>query len=153
MSDLIKKSAYPDDLGAPGDKRQRRINWFMKIIYSIRGQAFDDVNRLKEAGVKIVEAEAAHKMATARKVEAEAHAIYVEAEIKRERFLQEPVAKKPVEVDSVEFNETDDTNKEEEAMQRLLAAARAIKSMGGQVMFDSAQISEELDKLLDDEQS
>ncbi len=92
-------------------------------------------------------------MATARKVEAEAHAIYVEAEIKRERFLQEPVAKKPVEVDSVEFNETDDTNKEEEAMQRLLAAARAIKSMGGQVMFDSAQISEELDKLLDDEQS
>ena len=123
------------------------------------GYTVDDINRLKEAGIQVVEASAAEKkadafrkVAEAQKIHAESEGIRIENEIRRQlvglklednSISEDRQPKNKIQYqmdDSILENNNITKVRQSKAENRVLQAINEIKLNGGQVYFDKHQI-------------
>lgn len=155
-SSLVKRRLEAANVPPKFKAQQQRSTFGLvgRLLKAIRGYTIDDIGRLKEAGVGMVEAETKIKESTALKNLAEAERMYAEVEEKRiENSIKEAELQKLQAEARLVNAETSKTEAEtvgiknkirEVALSRLLQAVSQIRQQGGDVMLDRKQ----LEKLL-----
>lgn len=106
----------------------------------IKGQTVEDVARLREAGVQLVEGEAATKVNQAKKLEAEARKAHAEADA----IEQDTATKRlllQIELRELNKNNLDDSGQVLNAVERVELSMSRIRQDGGSIAFDSDQLS------------
>ncbi len=163
QSALIRKRLEPDqieDAALEARQEEASIGFLWRIWYGIRGYALDDVNRLREAGVSMVEGQAEEKHAQNRKTDAEATKIYMEAEVLRQKAARERLEAEAEKAEleyarleleeqalAIEQERAAALERQAEAFERLRQAVSAIKAKGGDVLFDGERIEGNLRRL------
>jgi len=137
----VLPAPVPQHLEAQQEKATRA--WHIQLWQWLRGYTGEDINRLKEAGVRRVEADADAKAAEARQKISEAERNFAERErIKQEALLKQAEAAKAI-------AEANKTNAEAmkirmeaivNAVEQLSAAASRIRQNGGDVFLDKDQL-------------
>ena len=110
---------------------------------AVRGYTIEDAQRLKEAGVLMVEGKAGEQIGKARKLDAEAAKLYAETEeIYQENAIKELQQKK----DGLDLEEKRVALLERQAaaMERLEKSISVIKMKGGAAFVDGTQIDQAL---------
>lgn len=160
---LIRKrleAEQPQDEALAESQREASVNLLWRIWYGLRGYALEDIIRLREAGVSMVEGRADEKHAQNKKADAEATKAYMEAEVlkqkaarerlgveaERLRLSRERLDLEEQELD-VERGRAAALERQAEAYERVLQAIEVIKARGGDVFFDSEQVEEGLRRL------
>ncbi|RJQ58928.1 MAG: hypothetical protein C4530_09905 [Desulfobacteraceae bacterium] len=134
------------------NQKQGSKGLWQRILSWIYNYTVDDLNRLKEAGIQIVEADASQKRAEAlrkleeaQKIHAETERIRIENEIKRQSASLKLEDNR---ITEEKANQNEDSNftinnfKEKNkslAQIRVLKAIKEIENNGGQVIFDKRQ--------------
>lgn len=102
----------------PRRNRKGFLRWVAEIIGLVQSYTADDISRLKEAGIGMVEAKTSEKNAMAVKLMAEAAEIHARTENERLK------------------TKGNDTLKKAEALEKVAQVISIIKQNGGDVAFD-----------------
>ncbi len=116
-----------------GLAKEVKVSWLNRLIGFLKGQTLDDIRRLKEAGIQMVEAKAMGEMANAK------HKL---AQADKEFALADKIRISNEETINKQFNKTPDDilKAQSTAIDALEKSITNIRSKGGQVLFDSQQI-------------
>lgn len=162
-SALIRKRLEAESLEDENlDEQQKEasVGFLWRLWYGLRGYALEDIVRLREAGVSMVEGNADQKHVANKKTDAEAEKAYMEAEVLRQEAAKKNMEARSKELEiererleiekerlALEEEQAEAAERKAEAYERVRQAVRAIKAKGGEVLFDSDQIEAELSQL------
>jgi hypothetical protein len=130
---IIEKKISPLEVPQKLEKQQRKgtFRLFVKCWHWLKGYTADDIVRLKEAGLRKIEADNELKEAEAFKKMAEATESFARAEaIRQETALKKALSEGKV-IDSIDYKEV------ENAEQRLNSAINKIHLKGGRILIDN----------------
>ncbi len=135
---IVKKTIDP--AAVPKSFHDEQIhgtyNWFVRLWHAVRGYTANDIGRLKEAGVRLVENESDLKAADVRKKLAQAERSFAEAEYLRQAaaLKRSKAEKKDAEAEAIRIKATTD------ALDRFSDAVSRIRQQGGDVAFSLEQL-------------
>lgn len=135
---MIEKSAAPISVPPALENKQKvaTVGWHIRLWRWLRGYAAEDIGRLKEAGVRQVEAEGDNKAAEAQQKISQAEKNFAEKDlIKQEALLKRAQAQKTLaEAGQIRVVTVVD------AMDRLSSIASRIRQNGGEIGLDQKQL-------------
>jgi hypothetical protein len=153
-SAVVKKHAEPASVPEELEEEQAKatFGWLRTIWNWIRGQTASEARRLKEAGVRAVEGEAAKRVNEAKKLDAEAEKMYAETEQKRQEAalleLQRRKQEAQLEGEQLE-KDIERAERIADAAERVEKAISTIRQKGGDVAFDTEQLKRLLEAELE----
>jgi hypothetical protein len=135
---LIQKTAkaLPAPKGLEKKAKLGFLGMVSRLLGAIKGYLVDDLNRLKESGVQIVEGKGQKELAEAKAKITEAAERQANAELKNAE-AEQIRAETPASVAKIE---AETLKLRAEAFATVLDAISKIKQAGGSVVFDSAEL-------------